>query len=166
MYAGPAQRFASVPWWLLLDRPINEEWDFVAGEPPEIFNRYFKSLEIFKRVLEEEEAKLQEHTRTVSELVTWSEDSGAIWLHMLLSSAFFDWLSFPCMQLRARIGAERWREHMEDVRSTDEATMFVARKLRELDMYDKQVDTVEQYKTLMESGAMQREEFLSRFAVF
>jgi hypothetical protein len=25
-YIGPAQLFGSAPWWLLQDRPINEEW--------------------------------------------------------------------------------------------------------------------------------------------
>ncbi|KAJ5573983.1 uncharacterized protein N7459_008410 [Penicillium hispanicum] len=163
VYAGPAQLFASAPWWLLLDRPINEEWDFVAGEPPDISQRYFKALEMFKRALEEEEAKLSEHiTKEVSELVTWSENSGAIWLHMLLSSGFFDWFSFPCMQLRQRMGVERWRAHMEDLKDTEQVKEFVARKLRELECYDEKVDTVEGYKTLMESGAMRRIEFLDR----
>lgn len=35
VYAGPAQLFASAPWWLLLDKPVNEEWDFVVGDPPD-----------------------------------------------------------------------------------------------------------------------------------
>lgn len=161
VYAGPAQLFTSAPWWLLLDRPINEEWDFVVGEPPEISSRYFKNLEIFKRVLQEEEAKLPGHTnKEVSELVTWSEETGAMWLHMLLSSGFFDWFSFPCMQLRERIGPGRWRERMEDIKNTNESKAFVARKLHELDVYDEQVDTVEHYKSLMEDGAMRKEEFL------
>lgn len=115
VYAGPAQLFASAPWWLLLDRPINEEWDFDIGEPPKVTSRYFKHLEMFKRVLDEEEAKMPEHhEREVSNLVKWSEDSGAIWLHMLLSSGFFDWFSLPCMQLRydsvwvLRIGGSKW----------------------------------------------------------
>lgn len=157
VYAGPAQLFASAPWWLLLDRPINEEWDFVIGEPPEVTSRYFESLEIFKRVLGEEEGKMPEHgQKEVSKLVKWSEVSGAIWLHMLLSSGFFDWFSFPCMQLRQRVVVERWREQMEELKNTEEAKEFVAKKLRELEAYDQKVDKVEQYKALMESGAMRK----------
>lgn len=159
VYTGPAQLFASAPWWLLLDRPINEVWDFVIGEPPDVTSRYFKSLEIFKRVLGEEEAKLPEYDdKEVSRLVQWSEDSGAIWLHMLLSSGFFDWFSFPCMQLRQRVGVERWREQMDELKNT--VKEFVAKKLRDLEAHDQKVDQVEQCKALMESGAMSKEEFL------
>ncbi|ODM21877.1 hypothetical protein SI65_02721 [Aspergillus cristatus] len=43
VYAGPAQMFASGPWWLLLNRPINTEWDFQVEDPPEVNERYFKS---------------------------------------------------------------------------------------------------------------------------
>ena len=43
VYAGPAQLFASVPWWLLLDRPVNDEWDFDEDcEPLKATDRYFK----------------------------------------------------------------------------------------------------------------------------
>jgi hypothetical protein len=75
VYAGPAQLFASAPWWLLHDRPVNEEWDFSDGKPPDATQRYFKCLDIFKRVLAEEEAKIQSQ-QEVSELVNWSEASG------------------------------------------------------------------------------------------
>lgn len=82
VYAGPAQLFASAPWWLLHDRPVNEEWDFSGGKPPDATQRYFKCLDIFKRVLAEEDAKSQ--SQEVSELVNWSEASWGMWLHMLL----------------------------------------------------------------------------------
>lgn len=160
VYAGPAQLFVSAPWWLLLDRPINEEWDFELGEPPEVTSRYFKHLEMFKRVLDEEEAKTPEHhEREVSKLVKWSEDSGAIWLHMLISSGFFDWFSFPCMQLRQRVGIENWREQMDEIKNTEEVKEFVAKKLCELEAYDEKVDKVEHYKALMDREAMTKEEF-------
>lgn len=55
--AQPAQLFGSAPWWFLKDRSVNEAWHFQDGEPPEVTSRYFKYLEIFDRVLEEEEAK-------------------------------------------------------------------------------------------------------------
>jgi hypothetical protein len=35
----PAQLFGSAPWWLLHDRPVNEEWDFKDGNPPEATKR-------------------------------------------------------------------------------------------------------------------------------
>jgi hypothetical protein len=107
VYAGPAQLFASAPWWLLLDRPINTEWDFEEGEAPKATDRYFECLAIFKRVLAEEEAEMTGNQgKELSELIQLSEDSGAMWLHMLLSSGFFDTPGFPCMQLRKHWGAE------------------------------------------------------------
>lgn len=33
VYAGPAQLFASAPWWLLIDPPVNDDWDFDGEEP-------------------------------------------------------------------------------------------------------------------------------------
>ena len=163
VYAGPAQLFASAPWWLLLDKPINEEWDFVVGDPPEpVTSRYFKHLEMFKCVLDEEEAKLPEHhEKEVSKLVKWSEDSGAMWLHMLLSSGFFDWFSFPCMQLRQRVGGVEWRDQMDDIKNTEEVQGFVAKKMRDLEVYDEKVDKVEHYKALVDREAMTKEEFVA-----
>src|SRR3954452_11861865 len=52
---GPDQLFGSAPWWLLMDRPTNTAWDCDKGEPIRITNRYFRYMNIFKRVLGEEE---------------------------------------------------------------------------------------------------------------
>ena len=45
-YIGPAQLFGSAPWWLLQDRPINEEWEWQDGKPPKLAERCFKYLDI------------------------------------------------------------------------------------------------------------------------
>ncbi|GFG05129.1 hypothetical protein IFM61392_03672 [Aspergillus lentulus] len=161
VYAGPAQLFASAPWWLLLDRPINTEWDFEEGEAPKATDRYFECLAIFKRVLAEEEAEMTGNRgKELSELIQWSEDSGAMWLHMLLSSGFFDTLSFPCMQLRKRRGAEWWDERIDEYRDTEEVETFVTNKLDDLAAYDKVEDKVEHYKALMDSKEMTIEDFI------
>lgn len=107
VYAGPAQFLGSAPWWLLLDRPVNDEWDFEEGEAPKATDRYFECLEIFIHVLEEEEIGMTENgPKELSELVRWSRDTGAMWLHMLLSTGSFDTLTFPYMQLRKHEGAQ------------------------------------------------------------
>lgn len=140
---------------------VNEEWDFEFAELPEVTSRYFKWLEIFQRVLGEEGAKTPGHEeKEVSKLVKWSVDSGAVWLHILLFSGFFDWFSFPCMQLRQRVGAGIWREQMNKINNTEEAKAFVAKKLCELEFYDQKVDKVEHCKALMESGVMTKEELI------
>ena len=86
-------------------------WDYNGDEPPEIAARYLKCLEIFIRVLEEEEAKRPGHEeRELSSLVKWSQTSGAMWLYMLLLSGFNDHRSFPFTHLRRHIGASEWEK--------------------------------------------------------
>lgn len=70
VYAGPAQQFGSAPWWLLMDRPLKEEWDFDEDDAPEATDRYFKYLEIFIRMLSDEEGKMTGNGRKeLTELV-------------------------------------------------------------------------------------------------
>ena len=45
----------SAPWWLLQDRLNNWDTDLDEEELPEILARYQRYLEIFERILEEEE---------------------------------------------------------------------------------------------------------------
>lgn len=162
VYAGPAQLFGSAPWWLLLDRPVNEEWDFEEGEAPKATDRYFRCLEIFMHVLEEEEARMTGNgRRELTELVRWSRDTGAMWLHMLLSSGFFDTLTFPCMQLRKHKGEQWWDERMKDRGDTEEVEKFVADKVKDLAAYDVVRDKVDHYKALMDNGEMTAEDFIS-----
>ncbi|KAK9562204.1 hypothetical protein V6Z88_003733 [Aspergillus fumigatus] len=73
---------------------LNDEWDVEEGEAPKARDRYFKCLEICIHVLEEEEIGMAENgPKELSELVRWSRDTGAMWLHMLLSSGSFDMLT-------------------------------------------------------------------------
>lgn len=95
-YIGPAQLFGPAPWWLLQERPTNQKWDWQGGKPPKFTERYFKHLDIYKRILEEEKAKMPGHAeRELSDLVKWSQESGAMWLHMLVSVGFIDDQCFP-----------------------------------------------------------------------
>ena len=95
-------------------------------------------------MLSEKEAKITGNAwKKLSELVRWSMDSSAMWLHMLLSSGFFfffffDRLTFPCMQLRKCKGAEWWDKYIKEHKDTGEAETFVARKLNDLAAYDGQ----------------------------
>ncbi|KAE8164665.1 hypothetical protein BDV40DRAFT_298230 [Aspergillus tamarii] len=162
VYAGPAQLFGSAPWWLLLDRPVNDEWDFEDGEAPKTTDRYFECFEIFIRVLEEEETRMTEDgRRELTELVKWSRDTGAMWLHMLLSSSFFDNLTFPYMQLRKHKDAQWWDERMKDHGNTEEVEKFVADKLKDLAAYYEIKDKVEHYKVIMGNEEMSAEDFIS-----
>lgn len=161
-YIGPAQLFGSAPWWLLQDRPVNSAWDYKGGEPPKIAARYFKCLEIFIRILEEEEANMPGHEkRELSSLVKWSQASGAMWLHMLLSSGFNDHRSFPFTQLRRHVGASKWAEREKEFDNAEEVEAFAALKVRELDKYDEALERIEEEKALVDSGKITKEEFIT-----
>ncbi|KAG2412743.1 hypothetical protein HFD88_010300 [Aspergillus terreus] len=162
-YVGPAQLFGSAPWWLLQDRPVNSAWDCDGDEPPAIATRYFKNLDIFMRVLEEEEAKSPEYQeRELSSLIKWSQASGAMWLHMLLSSGFNDHRSFPFTQLRRHLGSAEWARREREFDDPEVLEAFAARKVKELDKYDECLEEIEERKALVDSGQMTKEEFLAR----
>ncbi|KAJ0415263.1 phosphotransferase enzyme family protein [Aspergillus carlsbadensis] len=161
-YIGPAQLFGSAPWWLLQDRPVNSAWDCRGDELSGIVTWYFKYLEIFIRVLEEEEAKMPGHEdRELSGLVKWSQTSGAMWLHMLLSSGFNDHRSFPFVQLRRYVRDEEWARLEQGFDNTAELKAFAERKVRELDKYDEVLEKMEEKKALVDSGNMTMEEFIA-----
>jgi hypothetical protein len=161
-YIGPAQLFGSAPWWLLQDRPVNSAWDCNDDEPPKIASRYFKYLEIFKRVLEEEEAKMLGHEeKELSSLVKWSQDSGAMWLHMLLSVGFNDQHSFPFTQLRQNLGSVEWNKHEKEFDNAEELDAFAARKVHELEEYDDALEKAEEVRAFVDSGKATKEEFIA-----
>jgi len=161
-YVGPAQLFGSAPWWLLRDRPVN--WDYVNDEPPKASARYFRYLEIFKRVLEEEEAKTPGHEqKELSNLVKWTQESGAMWLHMILSAGFNDQEIFPFVQLRQHLGAGEWARRGREFEDPAELDAFAAKKVRELEEYDEALEKGQEYQALLDGRNMTREEFIAKF---
>ncbi|GLB05432.1 hypothetical protein AtubIFM57258_000717 [Aspergillus tubingensis] len=160
-YIGPAQLFGSAPWWLLQDRPVNSAWDYNGQEPPEVAARYFKYLDKFTQILEEEEARTPGHEeRELSSLVKWSQESGAMWLHIILSSGFNDHRSFPFTKLRQHFGADGWAKREKEFDCAEELEAFTSRKMGELDKYDEDLEQVEENKALVDSGRMTKGEFI------
>ncbi len=160
-YIGPAQLFGSAPWWLLQDRPINSAWDCHDGKLPVVADRYFRYLEIFKRVLEEEEAKMPGHEdKELSTLVKWSQDSGAMWLHMLLVGAFNAPNTFPFVQLRQHAGAEKWTTYATPFTDEEALEEFATCKMHKLQGYEEALEKREREKKLVDSDEMTEEEFL------
>ncbi|KAL5121973.1 hypothetical protein ACEQ8H_000189 [Pleosporales sp. CAS-2024a] len=163
-YIGPAQLFGSAPWWLLMDRPTNQVWDCHDGEPVQITNRYIRYLDMFKRILEEEEAKTPGYeNHELSRLVRWSEDSGAMWLHMLLSTGFNGPDSFPFTRLIQHIGEGEWEKRKREA-SDDEVAAFGAKKLRQLEQYNQDLEKIEAHIALVKEGKMKKEAFLTTYA--
>ncbi|KAH0829719.1 hypothetical protein FOPE_10723 [Fonsecaea pedrosoi] len=160
-YAGPAQLFGSAPWWLLQDRLNNYDTFLDEEEIPKILQRYLRNLDMFKTVLEEEEARIPgQPGMELSRLVRHSEESGSMWLHMLLSWGFNHRDSLPFAQLRAHLGPERWKE-LEEGHHGNEAKKFTERKLAELVKYDEMVEKMECLREDVENGKMTREAFVA-----
>ncbi|KAH8706883.1 hypothetical protein GQ44DRAFT_743463 [Phaeosphaeriaceae sp. PMI808] len=121
--------------YVLQDRPINPQWDCDGNQPPDVAARYFKYLEIYKRVLEEEEAKRPGHEKKeVSRLVKWSETSGAI---------------FPFIQLRQHVGIDKGGGNI------------VAQKTLQLEKYDADLAKLEADKARVDRGEMTRADLLA-----
>ena len=163
VYAGPAQLFASGPWWLLGDRPINEAWDYYRGEPPRVASRYMRYLDIFISVLKEEEVKiLGPEKKEVSTLVEWSKATGAMWLHMILSAGFFDSRWFPCGQLERHYGLRWWLDTLKKFEDQADVKAFARSKELDLIRYDEEVDQIEEFKSLMDCGKLTCTDFVAR----
>jgi len=162
-YVGPAQMAASAPWWLLQDRPTNKGWDCENDEPPALTARYFRYLDLYKRVLREEEERRPGHeAKRFSKLVQWSEDSGAMWLHMLMLSSFNKREVFPFYQLRRHIGAGKWNELRQDV-DQREMDAFASQKVLHLEQFDADVDAMLRDRERVESGELSRLAFVERY---
>ncbi len=97
VYVAPAQMAASAPWWLLQDRLNNWDTFYDKDEALALAPRYLRHLQVFQRVLAEEEEKLPGNPREFSNLVEWSRTSGAMWFHMLLAWGFHHPDSLPAV---------------------------------------------------------------------
>ncbi|KAJ5958048.1 uncharacterized protein N7479_005198 [Penicillium vulpinum] len=167
VYVGPAQLFASAPWWRIFDHSSYGPSEPVNGEPLEISNHYLRHAEMFKRVLDEEEGKLSEpHEKELSKLIAWSEESGAMWLHELASNPFFNCSNLPFKQLQQKLGAEKWRKQMDEILGQDESKELLEKKPGELEIYTKKVEKVVDYKALLDNGDMTKEEFVTKVSDF
>ncbi|RAK99711.1 uncharacterized protein BO80DRAFT_456414 [Aspergillus ibericus CBS 121593] len=125
-------------------------WDYQGDKPPKIATRYFKYLDIFICILEEEEVRMPDYKeRELSSLIKWLQASGAIWLYMLLSSSFNDYRSFSFTR-------EKAFNHVEELEA------FAERKMNELDKYDEALEKIEETKVLIDSGKMTKQEFIAR----
>ncbi|KEY73236.1 hypothetical protein S7711_11489 [Stachybotrys chartarum IBT 7711] len=158
-YIGPAQMFGS-PWWLLQGRLNNwsTQYDKESGE---IADRFAKNLQIFTRVLEEEERK--RGRKELYELVKWSQHSGALWLNMVLSCGFNYGDSLPFTKLQECIRSKDRTPPTEQPDETDEMEAFGRQKALQLAQYDRDLETTKRDFNAVGSGNMTAEDFFSKF---
>ncbi|KAF1948849.1 hypothetical protein CC80DRAFT_458589 [Byssothecium circinans] len=159
-YAGPAQLFAS-PWWLLQGRLTIYDAKY-DKEAPDVLGRFLRYLKIFKRVLKEEEEMIPGHDfKQLSSLVESSHLSGAMWLHILLSTGFNYPNSIPFSQFRNHVGAQRFSKSFLDTAAVE---TLVEKKVEQLRKYDEALDQVLAIKESQEAGEINEEEFLTEVA--
>ncbi|CAK7198482.1 hypothetical protein SEUCBS139899_001143 [Sporothrix eucalyptigena] len=141
-YAAPVQLAGSAPWWLLQGRPSN--WD-MQKDPSveEIADRFVQHLEVYKPILQEEEKAISPDGRTpLTDLVTRSQETGSMWMHMLLTAGFVGGATAAFVMVRRFVGEERWLELEKTVVNEDEMQVWVKRKLaqeKENDELEKKV---------------------------
>ncbi|KAG4441492.1 hypothetical protein IFR05_003019 [Cadophora sp. M221] len=171
-YAGPAQLFGSALWWFLQSRltPYDAEFKKEAVQSAAILTRYLKYLEIFKRILKEEEEQLPGHqSEKLSSLVEWSQASGAIWLHMILQTGFNYVSSIPFAQLRKHIGAEKWEKTQNEFLGTEAIKALVTKKTAQLDQYDEALEQIRDLNCGVGNGelnAAAREMYTKKYMFF
>lgn len=159
---APAQMAATAPWWLLQDQLNN--WDvFLDGDealalPP----RYLRNLQLYQKVLVEEEAKLLggDSKREFSDLVGWSRTSGAMWFHMLLAWGFHLPDSLPYHQMIKHVGPSRWQELKRPFYGTLEMESFLRRKAVEDEQYDEINEKAKALKQDFESSRMRQDDYI------
>ncbi|CAI7600821.1 unnamed protein product [Penicillium glandicola] len=165
VYAGPAQLLASAPRWLLSQRPISENLDSVNEdqEPYDLSELYNKHLEIFQRVLYEEEEKLSgSDEKEVSKLVAWCKKSGAMLLHVLAATTTYDWSRFPPVELLEEVGAEKWKELTDELVDQEDLRAFLAKKPDELKRYNEKLAKVKKYRGWLRRGSITKEDFIAK----
>ncbi|EED15472.1 hypothetical protein TSTA_049120 [Talaromyces stipitatus ATCC 10500] len=89
---------------------------------------------------EKEECMPENEEKELSSLVKWPQDSGAMWLHMLISFGFNDHRSFPFIQLRRYIRGTKRAQYEEIFDDAEEIDTFAMRKVSQLDEYDEAPD--------------------------
>jgi hypothetical protein len=162
-YAGPAQLAATIPWWLLRDSPVNQAWDCDVNEHPELAKRFSERAEFYSRILEEEVIKRRDQGHAKSDmkffnLVKWSKQTGAMWLHMILLNAFLGRYSFPLVQLQKILGKE-WKT-LEASVSQEEVGEFVRTKVAVVEQYYADYDKVHTKYEQMKKGELETDEFV------
>jgi hypothetical protein len=162
-YIGPAQLFGSAPWWLLGIR-LNNVDTYYDNTHHRTTVRFLKYLELFKHVLREEDERMgEDRGRELSKLVEWSEASGAMWLHMLLSCGFNRPENLPSVQLQRHIGSARWEKLKRQFYGTEMNT-FVEEKVAQLSQYDRDEDKALDLEEDFQNGKMTREQFITTLA--
>ncbi|KAI1425980.1 kinase-like domain-containing protein [Xylaria sp. FL1777] len=155
-YAAPAQLVHSTPSWLLIESP--NTWPAV-DERLARFNRY---LELYTRILEEEEQKSLGYNvcedERPSSLLRECQKHGRQWFHFILRRGFNGPTCVPFVKLREE--TEDWDELVSAV-PEEEIEAFVQKKVADLQTYETQLaKTQERYEAVLGAESEDKLTFL------
>jgi len=154
-WAAPYQMLYSPPRWLLLKPPI--DWD--REQLPELMERYKSCFQVYIRVFEEEESKMEcvqaEASQKMSFFMRSAMDDGKLWFHELIYSSFEGPMSIAWEAIQKVLHDKAEMPTLSV--SEAEVCSFVRQKMDERREYTKQWDIVRQereslLKTLRENG--------------
>lgn len=157
-YTAPAQLVSSTPTWLVIESP--NAWSSVDKR----LVRFNKHLELFTRILKEEELKtlgddIPEDQRP-SALLRACQKNGLQWFHFILLRGFNGPTCVPFVKLREE--TEDWDELAAAIPDGD-IDAFVQRKMTDLQKYEAQLAEIkERYEVALGGNLNELQAFLSK----
>ncbi|KAM0812778.1 hypothetical protein AB5N19_12769 [Seiridium cardinale] len=157
-YTAPAQMVDSTPSWLLIESP--NAWPSVDKR----FARFQKNLELFTRILKEEEEKVLgtdvPEDETPSGILGECQKQGRQWFHHLLLRGFNGPNCVPFIKLREE--TEDWDKLVSAIPEED-IEAFVEKKVADLQTYEKQLgETQERYQAALAGESEDMVAFLDK----
>ncbi|SMR54615.1 unnamed protein product [Zymoseptoria tritici ST99CH_3D1] len=134
-WAGPPELFWSPPLWLIGLQSVS----WANHDEDACLERYLQSLDVFIRVLAEEETKIAhgcEPGTRPSELLRQFQRDGSMWFYHILQQGYNGPTSVLFRELRASISD--WDELVAAV-STEETEAFVRKKMEHLRRYEEEL---------------------------
>lgn len=155
-YTAPAQLVNSTPTWLVIESP--NAW----GSVDERLARFNKHLELYTRVLEEEELKILGDgvDQKPSTILRACQKAGRQWFHFIILRGFNGPTCVPFVKLREE--TKDWDELVAAIPEQD-INSFVQKKMADLQRYEKQlVEMEERYRTALNGDLKDLDTFLCK----
>ncbi|XXG99424.1 hypothetical protein Hte_005763 [Hypoxylon texense] len=157
-YIAPAQMVYSTPSWLLIESP--NAWPLVDKR----LARFNKNLELYTRILEEEEQKVigtdVREDEKPSAMLRECQKQGRQWFHFILLRGFNGPTCVPFIKLREETAD--W-DDLASAIPEDEIDKFVQKKVKDLQIYETQLaEAQERYKVALAGESEDLMAFLNK----
>ena len=157
-YTAPAQLVDSTPTWLLIESP--HVWASVDDR----LARYNAHLELYTRLLKEEELKILgdgvAKDQKPSTMLRACQKDGRQWFHLIILRGFNGPTCVPFVKLREE--TKDWDELVAAI-SEEDINSFVQKKMADLQKYEKQlVEMKGRYKVALNGGLKDLDTFLRK----